>query len=124
MLALDVVDGRIGDLVVDGFHPLGVQRSGVLDHLLTDGAKLRVVRFGGDLVGRPALENSARKRHFVQPRELVLVRVVELLRLLLGVEVIQVAEELVESVHCRQVLVEIAEVVLAELAGRVAQRLE
>ena len=40
------------------------------------------------------------------------------------VEVIQVAEELVEAVHRRQELVVIAQVVLAELAGGVAHRLE
>jgi hypothetical protein len=38
--------------------------------------------------------------------------------------VVQVAEELVEAVQGRQVLVSVAEVVLAELAGRVAERLE
>ena len=37
------------------------------------------------------------------------------------VEVVQVAEELVEAVQRRQVFVEIAQVVLAELAGRIAQ---
>ena len=41
-----------------------------------------------------------------------------------GVEVVQVAEELVEAVQCRQVLVAVAQVVLAELAGLVAHRLE
>ena len=46
------------------------------------------------------------------------------LGLLLGVEVVQVAEELVEAVHRRQVLVAVAEVVLAELAGGVALRLQ
>ena len=40
------------------------------------------------------------------------------------VEVVEVAEELVEAVHRRQELVEVAEVVLAELAGRVALRLQ
>jgi hypothetical protein len=39
------------------------------------------------------------------------------LRLLLGVEVVQVAEELVEAVVGGQVLVAVAQVVLAELAG-------
>ena len=43
---------------------------------------------------------------------------------LLGVEVIQVAEELVEAVHGGQMLVAVAEVVLAELAGGVALRLQ
>jgi len=46
------------------------------------------------------------------------------LRLLFGVEVIQVAEELVEAVQGGQVFVAVAEVVLAELAGGVALRLE
>ena len=47
-----------------------------------------------------------------------------LLGLLLGVEVVEVAEELVEAVDRRQVLVPVAQVVLAELAGGVAERLE
>ena len=37
---------------------------------------------------------------------------------------VQVAEELVEPVHRRQVLVQIAQMVLAELPGLVAQRLQ
>ena len=51
-------------------------------------------------------------------------RVVVELGLLLGVEVVEVAEELVEAVRGRQELVTVAEVVLAELAGGVALRLE
>ncbi len=63
------------------------------------------------------------------PRGLMLLRksgksfsgeVVGHLGLLLRVQVIQVAEELVESMDRRQVLVAIAQVVLAELSGRVA----
>jgi hypothetical protein len=46
------------------------------------------------------------------------------LRLLLGIEVVEVAEELVEAVGRGQVLVAVAQVVLAELASDVAQRLE
>ena len=57
-------------------------------------------------------------------RELLRVGVVRILGLLLGVEVIEVAEELVEAVHGRQVLVQVAEVVLAELPGGVALRLQ
>ena len=41
-------------------------------------------------------------------------------RLLFRVEVVEVAEELVEAVVGRQVLIAVAEVVIAELAGRVA----
>ena len=47
-----------------------------------------------------------------------------MLRLILGVQVIEVAEELVEAVNGRQEFVAVAEMVLAELAGRVALRLE
>jgi len=46
------------------------------------------------------------------------------LRLVLGVEVIEVAKEHVEAVHGRQELVAVAEMVLAELSGHVAERLE
>jgi hypothetical protein len=46
------------------------------------------------------------------------------LGLLLGVEVVEVAEELVEPVRRRQELVAVAEVVLAELARGVAVRLQ
>ena len=47
-----------------------------------------------------------------------------MLRLVLGVEVIKIAEELVETMHGRQELVAIAEMVLAELSSRVAEGLE
>ena len=42
----------------------------------------------------------------------------------LGVQVIEVAEELVEAVHGGQEFVAIAEMVLAELPGRIALRLQ
>ena len=50
--------------------------------------------------------------------------VVLLLGKLFGVQVVEVAEELVEAVDGRQVLVAVAQVILAELAGRIALRLE
>ena len=53
VLALDVVDGAVGDVVVDGLHPLGGQRAGVLDGLLADRAELLVVGFGRHLVEWP-----------------------------------------------------------------------
>ena len=49
-----------------------------------------------------------------------LLRVIGVRRIFHRVEVIEVAEELVEAVNGRQELVEIAEVVLAELARDVA----
>ena len=53
-----------------------------------------------------------------------LFRVVRQFRLFLGVEVIEVAVELVEAVYGGQELVAVAQVVLAELPGRIAERLE
>jgi hypothetical protein len=51
-------------------------------------------------------------------------RMVRKLRLLLGVQVVEVTEELVEAVRGGQVLVQVAEVILAELPRRVAEWLE
>ena len=76
---------------------------------------------GSSLVGGLALQHAARAEH---PLELGVARVRPLLGLFLGVQVVEVAEELVEPVHGRQELVQVAEVVLAELAGGVAVVLE
>ena len=46
-----------------------------------------------------------------------------MLGLILGIEVVKIAEELVEAVNRGQKLVAVAEMVLAELSGRVTQRL-
>ena len=69
----------------------------------------------------PALAVAPRVQHAARAvllPELGVLRVVVGLRLLLGVQVVEVAEELVEAVHRRQVRVAVAEVVLAELTGR------
>ena len=105
-----------GGLVVDRFHALLGERAGVLDGLLADLAEARIDG-GVVLVGRLGLEHAAR----AELRAIGgVLRVVRQLRLLLGIEVVEVAEELVESVDRGQRLVAIADVVLAELAGRVA----
>ena len=120
VLPLHVVDGGGGGLVVDRLHPLLGERAGVFDRLLADLAEARVVG-RVVLVGRLALEHAARAPLGLERRVL---RVVGQLRLFLGVEVVEVAEELVEAVDRRQRLVAVADVVLAELAGRVAEALE
>src|SRR5262245_4476769 len=56
--------------------------------------------------------------------ELGILRVIRALRLLLGVQVVEVAEELVEAVRGRQELVPIAEMILAELSAHVAERFQ
>ena len=120
MLAVDEVERRGRDLVVNGLHPLLGERSGVLDGLLADLAEPRIDGLVV-LVRGLALEHPAGAESLL---ELGVFRVVRVLRLVLGVQVIQVAEELVEPVDGRQELVPVAEVVLAELAGDVALRPE
>ncbi len=72
-------------------------------------------------VGRLAFQDAARAELGEVGRVL---RIVGQLRLFLGVEVVEVAEELIEAVHGRQRGVAIADVVLAELAGDIAEVLE
>ncbi len=105
---LEVLERPRGHLVVDGLHALLRERASVLDLL-------------GAVGHRPAVDDAARAEALA---ELGILRVVLVLRLFLGVEVVEVAEELVEAVVRGQVLVAVAEVVLAELRGRVAVRLE
>src|SRR5262249_46615428 len=123
VLALDPIFGGGDELVVAGLHALFRQRPGVLDSLLADlaepGVRRRVV-----LVGGPAVQHAARTEALAELREVLSRRVIGELRLLFRVEVIEVAEELVEAVDRWQELVAVAEVVLAELAGRVAGVLE
>jgi hypothetical protein len=119
-LALHVVEGGVRGLVVDRLHALAGERAGVLDRLPADPAEARI--FGRIVLGRRlAPEHTARAERFPKAR---VPGVVEVLRLLLGVQVVEVAEELVEPVHGRQIFVAIAEVVLAELPGGVAKRLQ
>ena len=120
VLSLDQVLRRGDELVVARLHALAGERAGVLDLLLADPAPARLLG-RVVLVGRPAVQHASRPEPLLEPRVL---RIVLVLRVLLGVEVIKVAEELVEAVHRRQELVLVAEMVLAELAGRVAERLE
>jgi hypothetical protein len=108
---LDELLRRCEEFLVAGLHALLRQRAGVLDLLAA-------------LAIGPAVQHATRAELLPEVGEVLLVRVVDLLRLLLGVQVVQVAEELVEAVHRRQMLVAVAEVVLAELAGAVAERLQ
>ena len=67
------------------------------------------------------LDHAARPEAFAELRTLGIVRI---LRLFFGVQVVEIAEELVEAVVGGQELVLVAQVVLAELSGGVPQRLE
>ena len=112
------VDGEVADLVVHRLHALGIERAGVLDLLLAD---LAPARHLGRVVhvGRPAMNHVARADDVQQ-----ILRIVGMRRVFHRVQVIQVAEEFVEAVDGGQELIQVAQMVLAELAGGVALRLE
>jgi hypothetical protein len=111
VLAADEVGGGVAELLVTGLHPLLRERAGVLDPL-------------GAVGVRPGPDDAPRSEPLPEVGEVLLGGVVVVLGLLLGVEVVEVAEELVEPVCRREELVPIPEVVLAELAGGVALGLQ
>lgn len=107
---------------VEGLHPLARQRPRVLDPLLADAAELGV---GRRVVHarRPRVQDATRP-NVLQVLGILLPGIIQLLRLLFRVQVMEVAEPFVESVHRGQELVAIAEVALAELRGVVAGALQ
>src|SRR5512139_3015620 len=66
---------------------------------------------GSSLSVAQQCKHAAGAEALLEPR---LLRIVRVLGILLAVRVVEVAVELVEAAHRRQVLVEVAEVVLAE----------
>lgn len=89
------------ELLVHPLHPLSGQLPGVGDALPADLAEARVDGLVVD-VGRPRVQHPAGPEVLLERR---VGRVVDALSLLLGVEVVQVPEELVEAVNGGQVLV-------------------
>jgi len=119
-LSLHEIDGGGRCFVVDRLHALFCERAGVLDRLLTDLAPAWVV---GRIVaiGRLGAQHAPRADRLPDSR---IGRVKAILRILLGIEVVEIAEEFVEAMYRRQILVAIAEMVFAELAGCIAERLQ
>ena len=119
-LALDEISSPLRHVVVDRLHPLPGKWSRVLDRLLADLAESRIhsriVR-----VCRFAVEHAPRTVLFTKGRVLGIVAV---LWFFLGVEMIQIAIELIEAVDGRQEFVAVTQMVLAELAGRISASLE
>ena len=111
------------ELLVHRLHALFGQRAGVLDGLLAHPAKARILG-GIVLVRREGVQDAARAEPRLEIGILGRLRIVGILRLFLGVQVVEIAEELVEAVDGGQKLVAVAQMVLAELAGGVAERLE
>src|SRR3974390_3397176 len=121
-LTFDEVGGAASNVVVDCLHALFGQGTGVMDRLFADPAKTRV---DGRVIGGAglAVEHAARSEPLAKIWEIARVRVIRQFRLFLGVEVIEIAKKFIKTMHGRQVFVAFAEVVLAELSRRVAERL-
>ena len=97
---LQEIEGPRGDLIVDRLHALDGQRAGVLNVAIGRG-----------------FDHAARSELLLELRVL---RIVRMLGFLLGVEVVEIAEELVKAVVGRQHLVQVAQMILAVLRGHVA----
>ena len=100
------VQGPCRHFFVDGFHALLRQRAGILDATV------------GEAVDHTAGSEFLLQRLAIGKHEIG--RVVRMLRLLLGIQVVEIAEKLIEAVVGRQHLVEVAQVILAELSRGVA----
>jgi hypothetical protein len=119
-LSLHEVEGRPHKLLVHCFHTLARKRTSVLNNLFAD---LAVFWIDGLVVfvGRLAPEDTARAKLLAK---LWILGIVRIFGFFLGVEVIEIAEELIETMHCWQMLVAVAKMVLAKLAGGVAEVLQ
>src|SRR5262249_46559026 len=104
----------------DRLHSFFGQRTRVFDRLLADAAPTRLF---GRIIGVSGLASQHTTRTDSLPHGGIL-RIKEILRILLRVEMIEIAVELVKTMHRRQVLIAIAEMILSELSGGVTQRLE
>ena len=94
--AIHEVECAVDEFLVDGLHPLLSEGAGVFD-----------------LAVRIRVDDAARAELFAEAR---IFRVVLVFGFLFGVQVIEVAVELVEAVVRREKLIFVAEVILAELA--------
>ena len=112
----EVDSGGCG-FVVDSLHPLSVEWAGVFDGLFADATPVRLLGWIVPVGGTSTQYASWRVGAGVR---LVTFGPLRPFRLFLGVQVIKVAEELIEAVHRGQEFVAVAQVVLAKLAGGVA----
>src|SRR5262249_2456462 len=117
---VDEFERAVEELFVNGFHPLRVERTGVLNLLLTDFSKLRV--HGRVVGGRgPAVKDATRTELLFEFR---ILGIIGIFRLLLGVEVVKVAKEFIEPVDRGQELIAVAQVILTKLAADVSHWLK
>src|SRR4051794_39842976 len=107
-LLLHPFESALGNLFVDGFHAFLGQRAGIND-------------------GLPALAVGETVKHTAGSEllsEFGVFGIVGQLRLFLGVEVVEIAEEFIEAMYGGQEFIPIPQMVFGELAGGVAKWLE
>src|SRR6266481_1639617 len=111
-LPRDEVTSGGGEIVVAGLHSFPSQRAGILDLLLSNPAPARL-HGRVVLVGRVAVQHSAWSEPLLK---LGILRIIGVFWVFFRIKVIKVAQEVVEAVGSRQILVLVAQVVLTELA--------
>src|SRR4029077_5854690 len=112
------VDGEVAYFVVYRFHALRIERTGILDPLHPDLAPAR--HFGWIVfVGGPAMNHVTRADNVQE-----VLRIVGVCRVFHRVEMIEVTKELIEAMNRGQKFVPVTKMVLAELPGRIAHRLQ
>src|SRR5262249_22630482 len=114
------LQSTVEEFFIHRLHSLHGQRSGVLDFLFADFSEYGINR---RVIGnrRPTVKDATRTELLF---ELRVFGIIGILRLLFRVEVIKIAEELVEPVDGGQEFVSVAQVILAELTADVALRLQ
>jgi len=119
VLTLDPIFSSGDEFIIAGLHPFRGEGAGVFDFLFPHLAPTRLLRRVVFLRG-PTVQNTARTEFLAESWVL---RVIDVLRLFFAIEVIQVAEKLIEAMNGWQILVEITKMILTELASRIAERL-
>ena len=99
-LFFDKFGGTSGGIIIDSLHALFGQRTGVLD-----------------LAIGKAVNDAARSKFLA---EFGVLRIIREFRFFFGIQMIEVAVELVETMIGRQEFILVAQVILAELAGGIA----
>jgi hypothetical protein len=113
---IDEIRRSCQEFLVDCFHALFGERTSIFALLLTPGTEPGIVarRVGRDC---SALHHATRPKLRL---ERWILRIVRIFRFIFGIQMIEVAEELVETMHGGQEFIAIPEMILAELSGRVS----
>src|SRR5215831_6446746 len=105
------VERDVGYFLVHRFHALAGERTGVFDLLFANAAEFGI---GGRIigVGGPGVQHAARTE-LLFVLGMFLAGIIKFFRLLLGIEVIEVAEPFIKAVHGGEEFIAVAEVVFS-----------